>query len=84
MGTVTKSSLALGGAGFSLCIWLSRRPRSKRLESPRPFPTQDLEKGQQSGRGVLQSWEEALRILGEMLATRNGEMLTSERCQQTC
>lgn len=28
----------------------------------------DLEKGQQSGRGALQSWEETLRVLGATLA----------------
>lgn len=40
--TATKFSPALGGAGFSTCSWLDRRPRSEHLESPCPFYTQDL------------------------------------------
>lgn len=42
MDKTTKFSPALGGAGFSMCSWLGRRPWSKHLESPCPFYTQDL------------------------------------------
>lgn len=42
MGMTTKSSPALGEAGFSMCSSLGRRPRSMQLESPCPSYTEDL------------------------------------------
>lgn len=56
MGVTTKSSAAFGGAGFSMCSLLGRRPRSKQLESSCPLYTEDLTvlaKGPGEGPGEL-------------------------------